>query len=190
MDPTIKYCFLSCKSQPADSLKQGLIIDPAIEQKVTRLYNKGDITEASRFDVEIFENDRQKSVTPLSGKSVPHYAVRNLNGDSLVIVFTNMTGVGFGMAITVTSDICKVQHVVSSRGDDRIFKTNPDSIYKRGLTVPGKFYLILNKRKPDSRDERTYGYVEYSSDEYYEKTEGGDVKRRVKYKGYFEVSGL
>ena len=190
----LSFFYFSCKSQPTDNKiviekekKNGLIIDSAIKKQVASKYEPNDIY--SKIDVEIFENEVKQDRILHSGEAIPHYAMYFYNKDSLTILLNNGMGGSFGLSIDKGRNSCKVSHVFSIEDGGDIYRLNSNSPYKAGLTVPCKFYLILDKKEYQDHDP-VYGYIESMSDDFLEKTSTGDKRNKVGYKGYFKAMQL
>jgi hypothetical protein len=171
---------------PTTIYKEGLTIDSSIRELVMKNH-KAEGALVSEMDVRMFENDKSNNKTMLTGADVPHNSYSQVAKDTLTIIFTNSFGGSSGLKIVKAKDDCRVFYGFSVRDEKGIFKLKlTDLVYETGLSVPCHYTLVLNKNEY-ATGETVYGYIESTSDDYYEKVKGKDVKMRVTYKGYFKA---
>ena len=90
--------------------------------------------------------------------------------------------------IVLSKDSCVVTHFESVRNGSPTFRNHPDSPYVSTAQVPGRYHVILHKYPVDLTGEPIYGFVEFTSNDFYANTVNGDIKKRVEYKGYFAIT--
>jgi hypothetical protein len=165
---------------------RGLIIDPEVKSKTASKNSDTSIFSLAALEINMFENDKPVDRPVLSG--MPCYAMAMYRDDTLSILMNPVLGGSFGFYIQKYKDSCWVSHVFSLHEE----RTGPyrlhsgDSLTKPGLIVPCRFTVILDKDQYKDK-ELVYGFVEGRSDDYYRKTDSGDTKARVEFKGYFRA---
>jgi hypothetical protein len=166
---------------------KGLIIDPAIKGKMPRRNSDTSILSFAALDIRMFENDKPVDRPFIAGNGMPCYAVAMYEGDTLRMTLVPLLP-AFGINIQKYKDSCRVSYAFSiheeTTGPYRLHPT--DSITRPGLVVPCRFTVIFDKTEYKNW-EYAYGFVEGVSDHYYIKTESGDTRARVEFKGYFRV---
>jgi hypothetical protein len=175
----------------------GLTIDSSIKKHVKEKMQeenaddkmKGVEMYFARFDINVYVNDKNIEIPLVTGKGMRQSAGYMYRKDSLSIVINSEMGTSFGVLIKNNKDSCTVSHGFSPRSSNAgTYKLDAaDSNYKPGLLVPCKFSLVLD-RKEYAENEPIYGYVECVSNDFFERTDSSDNRRRVEYKGYFKAT--
>jgi hypothetical protein len=194
---TVLACHTKEKAPPSAPERkfEGLIIDSSIKHKLDSIGLKAtkyfDV-EMATMDIKAFENDREVDRPLFTGKTMPCIPSSWFDDTSMsVSLVPGIMGRTGAFVITETTDTCSVKYVFSiheaSIGPYKLHRD--DSLTKPGLQVPCKFTVILNQASYKI-DEPVYGYVEAVSDDYYIKTDSGDTKARVEFKGYFKATNF
>jgi hypothetical protein len=178
------------ESQTASSKTEyrGLVIDPAIKDKVPKKHGDPNSFSFAVLDIKMFENDKPVKRPLITGSNMPCYAAAyHLLSDTLTITFVPILP-SFGLYVQKYKDSCWVSYVFSMHEETTgPYRLHPrDSITRPGLIVPCRFTVILDKPAHKSGDI-VYGFVEGVSDNYYIKTDSIDTKARLEFKGYFRA---
>jgi hypothetical protein len=171
-------------AQEKNNYPKGLSVDSGIEKKCKRS------KELNSFKTTWRINDKESKGNMFFGSgNLPLMSFIITNKKDTSLNFIGMI-VPYGFQINLKDNNCIIEAVVSSR-NEKFFKSNlEDKEWSYGAGAKAKTYtLVMNKTSNFKVGEKIYGYIKFSSNYLYHKTNDKEAAEKwdFDYEGLFEV---
>lgn len=180
----------SCGQTYHDNTNMSYSINPSIKTKINSKVQSSNEVVWTSMDIKEFENDSVTWNTYANGKSLDEcMTLSSLDNDTINILSFFGFSAAFGYQITITKDICLVTYFTKS--DSEIYKLKKSDPLHFGISVPCSSYRLTLVSKPTfKKGEVIEGIIELTSDEYFEVSNGIEIKYQTELTGYFKTNKL
>jgi hypothetical protein len=174
-------CFIFFVSTICNAQNKGYTINESLKSTI----DKKNLTApmSAVMNIEWLENGKDMSPLP----EAPAYSVYVVLKDTIRIVLMPVFTPGIAVMIDFLGDsVSRVYFVQSPRDqDNKSLKKSPsDKEYTASIVVPAKTYKLTLSQKPTIKQAIT-GYLEFESENYYQKSNGPDDKKSYKARAWF-----
>ncbi len=183
---------LSCTNQ--NSNKQNQVsktnkfysVDDNIVAEIDKSLKQFDSTANSSLFYRTFENEKVISENFIGNTPVPALAFTDIIDGAIAIDCLNGIDDGLGYSLIISKDTCFIRlHLLSK--DSITFSNNMQSTPEYSLFVPSvKSKIILANDPEFSKEEIVQGYIELTSEYFYERTNNQVRKLKFELQSYFK----
>lgn len=173
-----------------DTTNKLYAIDPSIKTKINSKVRSSNEIVWTSMDIKVIENDKVTWDTYAKGKSLDEcMTLSSLDNDTINILSFFGFSAAFGYKINIIKDTFLVTYITKS--DSKIYKIKKSDPLQFGIAVPCNSYKLTLVSTPTfKKGEVIEGIIELTSDEYYEVSNGIEIKYQTELTGYFKTNKL